>query len=545
MAHHDQYDAGPENSRFPDQDASLGQYLVPLIRKWWIIVIVLGLTLLLAAAFSRWSDSAGIYEARTRLLIVVPISERIIGESGGGPDSVTRLSIDTLSALVAANDLLETIITKLGLHDSEGEPWDPTRLADMMESEIETADGGTNIPLLTTTVRGDDPELTAQIAQTWAEAFLQKNSELFASEAAGSYEFISGQYQSIQKESRETQSEWLAYQQAAQTERVAYELLRQGQRLTYQQTRQAERLPKQRARRDERVVLRKAPLERLEAELGVVTPTYAGFLALLPEKRSALVADQARLASIAESLAAEEPFIIYERRMPSDVIWSIVSADPPAIAGDGLADLIIEDQESNDLYLSLTGQKVSLRSDIASLMAEIQHLESKIDEAEEEMARLTGQISKIQADLLAFDQDTEYMLSRFDEETTAELSRFDQETTVELASLDGNANLVLSRLDREISSLTSNTDRLVQSLQEAEIAKAEQTGSIRIVESAVRPRAPIAAARGQFGIGIGPLAVVGLFLGVVAAAAVNYGQNLLRSVPGAGSAPKGEPEPQQ
>ena len=202
MAPHDQYEAGPGNPRFPDQDASLGQYLVPLIRKWWIIVIVLGLTLLPAAAFFRWSDSAEIYEARTRLLIVVPVSERIIGESGGGPDSVTRLSIDTLSALVAANDLLETVIKKLGLHDSGGEPWDPTRLANMMESEIETADAGTNIPLLTTTVRGDDPKLTAQIAQTWAEAFIQKNSELFASEAAGSYEFIAGQYQSVQEDLR-------------------------------------------------------------------------------------------------------------------------------------------------------------------------------------------------------------------------------------------------------------------------------------------------------------------------------------------------------
>ncbi len=539
----EQHEAGNPTPHFLEQDAAIGHYLAPLLRKWWVVAVVFGLTLLLAAAFSRWSDSTEIYEARTRLLIVVPVSERIIGESGGGPNSVTRLSIDTLSALVAANDLLEAVIVKLGLHDSEGEPWDPTRLADMMESEIETADGGTNIPLLTTTVRGADPELTAQIAQTWAEAFLQKNSELFASEAAGSYEFIAGQYQSIQEESRDTQSERLAYQQAAQTERVVHEQLNQTQRLTYRRARRAERLTKQPARRDERVVLSKAPLEELGIELRGLTATYAGFLARLPEKRLALGADQARLASVAESLAAEEPLITYERRMPSDVIWSIVSADPAAIAGDGLADLIIEDQESNDLYLSLKGQKASLRSDIASLMAEVLHLESKIDEAEEEMARLIAQINKIQADLLAFDQDTEHMLSRFDEETSAELSRFDQETTVELAKLDGDANLVLSRLDREISILTSNTDRLVQSLQEAEIAKAEQAGSIRIVESAVRPRAPIAAARGQFGIGLGPLAVIGLFLGVVAAAAVNYGQNLLRSVPAAGSAPNGDPEP--
>ena len=98
----EQHEAGNPTPHFLEQDAAIGHYLAPLLRKWWVVAVVFGLTLLLAAAFSRWSDSTEIYEARTRLLIVVPVSERIIGESGGGPNSVTRLSIDTLSALVAA-----------------------------------------------------------------------------------------------------------------------------------------------------------------------------------------------------------------------------------------------------------------------------------------------------------------------------------------------------------------------------------------------------------------------------------------------------------
>ena len=490
MTPHDQYEAGPGNSRFLERDAALGEYLVPLIRKWWIVVIVLGLTLLLALAFTRWSEPPGFYEARTRLLFVDPVSDRIIGEPDGGPNPLSRLSINTLSTLVATNDLLETVIVKLGLHDSEGELWDPARLAAMMKSEIETADAGTDIPLLTMTVRGDDPKLVAQIARTWAEAFIQNNSALFASEAAGSYEFIAGQYQSIQEELRKTQSERLAHEQAAQTERVAHEQLNQTRRLAYVQARQVERLTKQQALRDERVAYEsKAPLTAPTSELKVLTATYAGFLARLPEARSALVAVQARLASVAEILATEEPFITYERRMPSDVIWSIVSANPTELSEEALSDLVIQDQEGNDLYLSLKEDRASLQSEVASLMAEIQHLEGEVDRAGTEIERMVRQIGSIEGDLLVFDQNTEDMLSRFDQETSADLARMDSETEAELAKLDGDANLRLSQLDQEISILAANANRFVQSLQEAVIAKAEQAGSIRVVESAVEPRA--------------------------------------------------------
>ena len=70
-------------------------------------------------------------------------------------------------------------------------------------------------------------------------------------------------------------------------------------------------------------------------------------------------------------------------------------------------------------------------------------------------------------------------------------ARVGQETTAQLAKFGGDAHLILSQLHQEISVLNSNTDRVVQSVQEAEIAKAEQAGSITVAEQAIMPRSPV------------------------------------------------------
>jgi len=160
------YVQGNGNHVPPDHDAALQYYLALLVRKWWVVAVVFALTLGVAMGASRLADSTSVYEARTRLLIVDPVSNRIIGEPGDGTNPLSSLSIDTLSALVAANDLLETVITTLDLRDTEGQPLSPKALGSMMESEIETANEGTHIPLLTVTVRDDDPDLVARIATT-------------------------------------------------------------------------------------------------------------------------------------------------------------------------------------------------------------------------------------------------------------------------------------------------------------------------------------------------------------------------------------------
>ena len=120
---------------------------------------------------------------------------------GPAPVASTTLSVETLATLATANDLLQKIIVELDLRVEEtGRPLAIEELAGMLNSEVET-------PLLTMTVRGGDPGRLQRIANKWAEVFVQKNSELFATEAARSYDFILVQYEETQDALRKQEEE--------------------------------------------------------------------------------------------------------------------------------------------------------------------------------------------------------------------------------------------------------------------------------------------------------------------------------------------------
>jgi capsular polysaccharide biosynthesis protein len=189
----------------PEGDIALREYLLVLIRKWWIVAGVVVVTVAAVWLFGRLLPPApAVYEARTKLLIVAPLSEKLIGP-GANPLAGASLSVETLSALATANDSLQRIIAELDLRDSvTGRPWALEQLAAMMKPK-------TALPLLTMTVRGRDPALLKRIADKWAEVFVQKNSQLFSTEAARSYEFILAQYNETQAALRKLEEDHTRY----------------------------------------------------------------------------------------------------------------------------------------------------------------------------------------------------------------------------------------------------------------------------------------------------------------------------------------------
>lgn len=212
---------GQERSMLPNDELPVREYLLAILRKWWLVAGVVVVTVAAAWLFGQLRPQApDMYEARTKLLITTPVSERLLGQQEGNPKNpgelkpvpVPTLSVETLSALATANDLLQTIIAELNLRDpATSRPWAVETLASMMKPKVETASrGGASaaaLPLLTMTVRGAEPAPLEHIAKKWAEAFVQKNSRLFTSEAARSYEFILAQHTETQTELRKLRAQ--------------------------------------------------------------------------------------------------------------------------------------------------------------------------------------------------------------------------------------------------------------------------------------------------------------------------------------------------
>ena len=187
---------------------TLRDYAAAIISKWWVIVLILVATLVTAVVVSSQLPSQ--YRVRTQLLLIARTSEDLTSMSKVG----TALSVDTLSNLALANDLLETIIQTLN-RDNPGSanPSSVEVLAEMMNMDITASENNstTVLPLLTLTVHGLDPVLLKRIAETWAELFIQRNASLFASQSARSFDFIQSQYYETEKALQAKSQEQLAF----------------------------------------------------------------------------------------------------------------------------------------------------------------------------------------------------------------------------------------------------------------------------------------------------------------------------------------------
>ncbi len=248
-------------------------------------------------------------------------------------------------------------------------------------------------------------------------------------------------------------------------------------------------------KQDEKLALEQEnPLTTDQSRLRVLAAGYEEFLDRLQSKRAALVEAQAQLESAEEALAAEPEFLTLERVVSNDVFWTFLASNPDGDAVEALLDLTVEEQVRNDIYSSLKVQTISLRSRVNTFDDEIAYLEARTVEFQQPIQELSNHISTIQ--------------------------------------------LQLSRINREIGVLSSNLDRLAQARLEAQIAKEEQAGFIRVVETAVEPSVPVGVLPQQDVITIA--VILGLVLGVEMAYFIHYVQR-----PQASRQRSGSPQPDE
>ena len=173
------------------------EYLAILLRKWWLIVMITGSVSVIALLIVL--NQANLYEAQSRLLIVVPVGSRVISTEEGSPEvNFPELSVETLTTLARSGDLLTDIINELNLKDEEtGQPLSVESLEAMMEASYESTGVGSQyvrIPILRMTVKGESPKQLKDIADSWAKNFEKRNATLFTSETAKSFTFLDSQY---------------------------------------------------------------------------------------------------------------------------------------------------------------------------------------------------------------------------------------------------------------------------------------------------------------------------------------------------------------
>jgi len=212
------------------------------------------------------------------------------------------------------------------------------------------------------------------------------------------------------------------------------------------------------------------PLELWESNVEILRDRYENFLGQLQDKRLALIENQAQLARLEPALAEEPPYLEPKRSISTESLWELLSRNPNPQELAALANLSLTEQQINQVYLSLKDQLIQTQVTVDTLKEGIQYLEGQVQELE-------GQITQKGAKI-------------------------------------GEVQLTLEQMDREIEVLRQTFSSLFNRFQEARIAKAESESSIRVVESAIPPRVPIAPRKL---LNVGVAGVLGLFLGMILA----------------------------
>ena len=345
-----------ERDQYVVDDIDVKRYLGILLRKWYVVLSAFLVFLALATMYnSRLPD---LYEARTKVLILSPVSERLLGNEGTPGDRLpinpflgSKISVDTLSSLGTANDLLQDIIQQLGLRESStGELWSVERLRGIISVRIENPGGSqAALPLLTMTARSRDPDVVKRVAETWAEIFIDQNSKIFATEAARSYNFVVGQFDDTEEELRLKEEEIIKLE-------------------------------------------RSSSLQTLQSQLSVLTVKYEEFLGRLLDGRSELTGARARLASAEEALNDEPQIVTLEQSIPSEALFVLLASEGFDL--NGVTELVSTNQERNALYYSVKRTVIDARSKLSVLTSDVEYLEAQTLNLQNQIKEISSQISE-------------------------------------------------------------------------------------------------------------------------------------------------------
>ncbi len=515
----------------PQSGIELGDLIRSVWRRRWMVLIVTGLSALLALLYVI--SQPPIYESTATLILQPP---RFTTELKPLPFSVETYRTILLSDFIAGR-LKETLIASGDLPANTSLEQLQRRLDVQIYQNKESREPGVRpyMPILDLVVKARTGEEAAVIANAWARVFLEESSDLTSQVKGETLQFIESLYPSVAQEledledqlrtrkdqfgqrllnstsnweqtllgnkarkNREiakldTETRQLLADFVNETERLKteYELETQRQIINFQ-ARWKPDLQKKRLEieKDKLAVLRK---ELLDTELEVQT---AGD----------------RVKQIEIQLKDQPQFLTLSKSISDEALWQLATKSPNDKLPRELEKLRLESQALNPSYQALVGELLSARVEYNTLRPRKAHLEQEIQKLEAGIDELTSQIQEKDiefADLLSkrrigktkLENDREAQRANLEDERAADLSTERESWASKIAILEARRNDELSRLERErdlrvgvlerkANSLKSSHDLLAGKNETAQLAKMEGGSDVQLAAPAVRPDMP-------------------------------------------------------
>jgi len=179
------------NGNIPDEINLMDYFQVIRKRKW---LIILGTLLCMVVAGVVSLTMPKVYEAKTYLMVTsLKYSVEFASKEGSKISTplFENISAETFSKIIINEHTARAVITRNGL-DHPPHQYTVSRILSQIKVEYPR---NTNLILLR--VQDTSKDRAAQIANTWASVFIERNEEVMSKEASNTFNFVMGQLEKV------------------------------------------------------------------------------------------------------------------------------------------------------------------------------------------------------------------------------------------------------------------------------------------------------------------------------------------------------------
>ena len=487
-----------------------------LVRRWPVVVgtaVAAGL----ATALVVLASTPRIWESTATLVVSPPAFASEL--------SPKALPLQTYQKLLESSSMIAE--TQARLVES-GVLRDEQRLRRGQELEARIfvsrkSEETTLAPMVLAIARGATPRQAAEIANTWADVFLNNLREIAASTTSPTVELVDRQY-----------NEAAAAMTAIEARRLdaATSLNRGYDEIADRWDREAAR---GRADAAAAVAGHRAEtarvLEEYESTHGL--KTRRAQVEALRQSAAELQGDQARVSArrsqvqleleAARAALATAPMLVEVRKaITDDALWqAALTAKDPA-AASAVAGRSLVSQEISPLHSELAVAAARLEIELSALLPRSEGLARLIEEAIAALREREIALAGDDAGLTALRENREAGLTALSERLATEAAVLGREQARELAAIGGARSNALAAVDRELATHKELLGSLSRVQSQTALARAQSSiASVRLALPAIAPHAPEprgVAARSAAGTVVGALAGLLLALAVEARA---------------------------
>ncbi len=207
----------PQLNNYDEYEIDLKEYIMLLWKNKFFIGGLVILAMIIAFAYSTFMVEP-VYQAKSTLLILTPRYTTSL--------EVESFSLDTYRNLATTDSIKQKVIDDLDLRNENGERYSADQLDNMMNIEIlasEESDNG-DAPLIELRVKSKDPEMAAEIANAWAENFMDDSKEIRQNEVLEVATVIQEQFEDTEEKLNNLKSDLLEFNKENRLELLSQRL---------------------------------------------------------------------------------------------------------------------------------------------------------------------------------------------------------------------------------------------------------------------------------------------------------------------------------